>query len=332
MERNPEGIGNRRFNGMETIDKEIFQHLVLNTQGEAKMVVKAVESADGFVAYSRLHAKYSWRTLARIMRIHKECMCPSQVKDVKLLTSATFQWEDKRNAMLKEMKDPSVPDLWQMAAFLELCPNDIKDQVFLRIDEIKENYAALREKVFGWTANKVEQEKSSGRAPMDIGEVDHSQSAMQSHLDWPGQWQVDEWDINAVGNYCYTCGAVGQIAKDCAKGKGRASTAKASTRVKVRVSTRAPTKARARVSTSVKARAPGGTRAMGTKERAITAARWGTSVPSAGSIGRSIRTRFAPWTSRRRRLTNRWSVRRAGWSCTPSRGFLVQAEQGGRSL
>ena len=82
--------------------------------------------------------------------------------------------------------------------------SDIKDQVFLLIEEINENHAVLREKVLGWTANKVEQEKSSGRAPMDIGEVDDSQSALQSHLDWPGQWQVDEWDINAVGNYCYT--------------------------------------------------------------------------------------------------------------------------------
>ena len=50
MARDPEGIRNGRLNGMETIDKEIFQHLVLNTEGEAKMVVKAVESADGFVA------------------------------------------------------------------------------------------------------------------------------------------------------------------------------------------------------------------------------------------------------------------------------------------
>ena len=189
MERDPQGMQNGRFNGMETIDKEIFQHLVLSTEGEAKMVVKAMENADGFVAYSRLHAKYSRRTVARIMRIHKECMCPSWMKDVKLLTSAIFQWEDKWNAMLKEMKDPSVPELWKMAAFLELCPNDIKDQVFLQIDEINENYAVLREEVLGWTANKVEQEKSSGRAHMDIGEVDDSQSALQSHFDWPGQWR-----------------------------------------------------------------------------------------------------------------------------------------------
>ena len=86
-----EGIRDGRCNGMETIDKEIFQHLALNTEGEAKMVVKAVESADGFVACSRSHAKSSRRTLARIMRIHEECMYPSQVKDVKLLTSVIFQ-------------------------------------------------------------------------------------------------------------------------------------------------------------------------------------------------------------------------------------------------
>ena len=221
METDLEGIQNGRFNGMETIDKEIFQHLVLSTEGEAKMVVKAMENADGFVAYSRLHAKYSRRTVARIMRIHKECMYPSQEKDVKLLTSAIFQWEEKWKAMLKEMKYPSVLELWKMAAFLELCPNDIKDQVFLRIDEINENYAVLREKVFRWTANKVEQWKSSVRAPMDIGWVDDSQSALQSHLDWPGQWQVDEWDINAVGKLLLHWWSSGPRREGLPQGKGK---------------------------------------------------------------------------------------------------------------
>ena len=36
METDPEGIQNGRFNGMETIDKEIFQHLVLSTEGGGK--------------------------------------------------------------------------------------------------------------------------------------------------------------------------------------------------------------------------------------------------------------------------------------------------------
>ena len=100
------------------------------------------------------------------------------------------------------MKDPSVPELWKMAAFLKLCPNNIQYQVFLQIDEIKENYAVLREKVLGWVTNRVEQEISSGTAPMDIGEVHDSQSALQTHLDWPGQRQADEWDINAIEIWC----------------------------------------------------------------------------------------------------------------------------------
>ena len=57
------------------------------------MVAKAVESADGFVAHSRLHAKLSRRTSWRIMWIHKECMYPSRVKDVKvkLLTAGALE-------------------------------------------------------------------------------------------------------------------------------------------------------------------------------------------------------------------------------------------------
>ena len=61
---------------------------------------------------------------------------------------------------------------------------------------------------------------------MEIGEVHDSQSALQSQPDWSGQWQVDEWDINAIGNYCYTCGAVGHLAKDCPKGKGKGKNGK----------------------------------------------------------------------------------------------------------
>ena len=62
MATDPEGIWDGRLNGMETIDKEIFQHLLLNTEEEAKMVVTAVESVERFVAHPRLHAKYFRRT------------------------------------------------------------------------------------------------------------------------------------------------------------------------------------------------------------------------------------------------------------------------------
>ena len=37
--------------------------------------------------------------------------------------------------------------MWKMSALLVFCPKDIKEQMFLRMDEIGENYEVLREKV-----------------------------------------------------------------------------------------------------------------------------------------------------------------------------------------
>ena len=97
----------------------------------------------------------------------------------------------------------------------------------------------MRRSSDGW---RTGWDRRPGTAPMDIGEVHDSQSALQSQPDWR-QWQVDEWDINAIGNCCCTSGAVDHFAKDCPKGKGKGKTARASTRVKARASTRDPTKA-----------------------------------------------------------------------------------------
>ena len=49
------------------------------------------------------------------------------------------------------------------------CTLSHQAKVFLRIDQIKENYAVFRERVLGCAAKKVEQEKTVGAAPMDIG-------------------------------------------------------------------------------------------------------------------------------------------------------------------
>ena len=56
----PEGIRNGAgSSGWRRSTRRSSQHLVLNTEEEAKLVVKAVESADWFVAHSRLRTKYS---------------------------------------------------------------------------------------------------------------------------------------------------------------------------------------------------------------------------------------------------------------------------------
>ena len=61
--------------------------------------------------------------------------------------------------MAEYPSDVKIPHLWRMAAFLEMCPNEVKEQVYLRVDEIGEDYETLKAKVVGWIANKVEQER-----------------------------------------------------------------------------------------------------------------------------------------------------------------------------
>ena len=47
-----------------------------------------------------------------------------------------------------------IPDLWRMSALLEICPNDVKEQMLLRLDEVGENYENLKVKVISYTSNK----------------------------------------------------------------------------------------------------------------------------------------------------------------------------------
>ena len=80
------------YRGIERSGGELYQQLVLMTEGEAKMLVKSVVEGDGYKAWGRLHAKYNTRTLARLMRIHKECMYPDEVKELRRLTSSILKW------------------------------------------------------------------------------------------------------------------------------------------------------------------------------------------------------------------------------------------------
>ena len=77
------------------------------------------------------------------------------------MTTAILSWEYKRNAMMKENGRAEVPPIWTIAAFLELCPKDVREQVYLRIDEIGDNFEVLKQKVIAWITNQVEQERGA---------------------------------------------------------------------------------------------------------------------------------------------------------------------------
>ena len=42
--------------------------------------------------------------------------------------------------------DAKISDLWRMSALLEICPNDVKEQMLMRLDEIAENYENIKAK------------------------------------------------------------------------------------------------------------------------------------------------------------------------------------------
>ena len=197
-----------------------------------------------------------------------------------------------------------------MAAFFELCPNDIKDQSFSRsMRSMRTMQCSERRSLDG---RRTRWSRRSRRGGRPWTSAKWMTVRVQSHLDWPGQWQVTSGTSTPSGTTVHLWGS-GSLREGLPQGKGKGQVLQSFDKGQGKGFAKGSDKGKARVSTRVKARALGGTRATGTKERAITAARWGTSAPSAGSIGRTIRTRFAPWTRRTRRLSNRWSVRRAGW-------------------
>ena len=107
---------------LEKLSKELYEVLVITTEGEAKLMVRNTPNQDGILAWHRLYRHYNRRTFARILRVHKEAMHPKPAKDLGKLISYVVEWEDKWNAMAKEHKNP-LPIIWKMAALMELCPH-----------------------------------------------------------------------------------------------------------------------------------------------------------------------------------------------------------------
>ena len=59
--------------------QEPFEVLAMITEGEAKLRARNVLTQDGIVAWQRLYRHHNRRTMARVLRMHKEAMHPKPV-------------------------------------------------------------------------------------------------------------------------------------------------------------------------------------------------------------------------------------------------------------
>ena len=114
------------FDHMEERAAELYDCLILMTQGEAKMMIKDAE--DGIVAWEILRRSYSRKTLARTLRNYQVILNPGQAK-INELVGGIAKWEAAVKDVEKEDGTP-LPQMVKMAGFTELCPQDIKENIF----------------------------------------------------------------------------------------------------------------------------------------------------------------------------------------------------------
>ena len=107
---------------------------------------------------------------------------------------AIMQWEEKWEVMMSEVGEGvKIPDFWRMLALFEICPKDVTEQIFLRLDEVGENYEKVKVKVISYTSKQ-------GRAG---ARSEGNSSADGARL---RQWR---------DRRCCSCGMMVHFARDC---------------------------------------------------------------------------------------------------------------------
>ena len=190
------------------MNHELYEALVMLTEGDAKKMVKGIPAGDGLAAWVQLNINFNRKTLARTLRAHKEAMHPKQAAMSHLLSAIT-EWEEKWRRMSKDVVG-ELPKIFKVAAFLEICPMEVQDVIYQNIDEAGDDYEKISQKVKAWVSNKLA--SRSEAVPMDIGHV---------KTDFPFEWQCSlrgqDVDVGAVGQHvqCYLCGVFWHTSRDC---------------------------------------------------------------------------------------------------------------------
>ena len=77
--------------GLEKLNTELYEVLVLNTDGEAKLMVKATEGSDGGLAWYKLYSHYNKKALARALGGLKGVIYPPKIKDMGQLITGIME-------------------------------------------------------------------------------------------------------------------------------------------------------------------------------------------------------------------------------------------------
>ena len=131
---------------LNKLSKELYEVLVMLTEGEAKIMVRNVRNNDGMVAWHQMYKHYNKRTLGRVLRAHREVMHPRKTTDLNNLISAIMEWEDKWAKMEKDYsKEIKLPPMCKMAALMDVCPEEVQDVIYQNMDEVHEDYERARQ-------------------------------------------------------------------------------------------------------------------------------------------------------------------------------------------
>ena len=74
---------------------ELYNILSQHCTGEALTIVRSVTTFEGFVAWQRLHKKFSPKTMARAIRLMAQVASPKAVREFQEVEEALTSWENK---------------------------------------------------------------------------------------------------------------------------------------------------------------------------------------------------------------------------------------------